>query len=541
MPKEEKKQEKEEDLKDEEISVGHSKGSKTILLIGGAIGISVLFYILFFGDEASEGGQQDMGVIVKQDAGGEPAGGGKLNFNPVLNSLESVPTIDNQKDAKIQTVVPEMPELPVMSDKLRKQLANIMPQKEEDEKPKEETFTKEEVDAMIEERIRKTLQEQMQMINASNTKQVEETKNGKGDTTAGKGTDEDDDEDDSATESVAAKKDSEDDLDLDLGDDGATDKKKVPAKRKKGTSTTGEVDVTAEYNDDGTEKTDDEMMAEQAKLEEKELLKLAKERTMQERKQAPMFAIGGGEGGNGGEEADGEAVILTFVDGSKVSVQTKNPDVKPQQIQDLGTVIIQGKIVTAVLETAIDTSIQTTVRAVITKDVYAEEGKNVLIPKGSRIIGSYSASDITTGKLSINWSRIIRVDGMTLNISSIGTDRLGRAGVPGEVDNKYAQRIANSFLSSVLTVGTAIVGERISGSTGVETTLSSLTGDTTTTAGKASDFAIIDATKKLMSEAESIVGGMAKEQQPVIRIAQGQKITIMVMQDMSLPVFKRGI
>ena len=128
---------------------------------------------------------------------------------------------------------------------------------------------------------------------------------------------------------------------------------------------------------------------------------------------------------------------------------------------------------------------------------------------------------------------------MSLNITSIGADRLGRAGVQGEVDNKYAQRLANTFLSSVLSVGTSLAVEKMSGSTGISSTVSSLTGETTTTTGKASDYALVDATQNLMDEAKNIVDEIAN-QRPVIRIPQGEKITIMVTQDVTLPVFKKG-
>ena len=98
---------------------------------------------------------------------------------------------------------------------------------------------------------------------------------------------------------------------------------------------------------------------------------------------------------------------------------------------------------------------------------------------------------------------------------------------------------ANSFLSSVLSVGTSLAVEKMSGSTGITSTVSSLTGETTTTSGKASDYALINATQDLMDEAQDIVDSIAN-QKPVIRIPQGEKITIMVTQDVTLPIYKKG-
>ena len=259
---------------------------------------------------------------------------------------------------------------------------------------------------------------------------------------------------------------------------------------------------------------------------------------MQERKIAPIFKVSSGTGPTNSLPQDGDAIILTYTD-NKLDIQDKAPDVIPTQVTDLTRAILQGKVISAVLETAIDTDIQATVRAVITRDIYAEEGKNILIPKGSRVIGTYE-TNISAGqtRVTINWNRIIRVDGMSLNISSVGADRLGRAGVQGDLDNKYAQQLANSFLSSVLSVGTSLAVEKMSGSTGITNTISSLTGETTQTSGKASDYALIQATKDFMDDAQDIVDNIAK-QKPVIRIPQGERVMIMVTQDLTLPIFKR--
>ena len=266
---------------------------------------------------------------------------------------------------------------------------------------------------------------------------------------------------------------------------------------------------------------------------------IQKTKVLNERMGRSIFSLSGGSGPANSMPQDSDAIILTYMD-SKLDIPTKVPDIMPTQITDLTRTILQGKIINAALETAIDTDIPSDIRAVITRDVFAEEGKNILIPKGSRIIGTYS-TNVNAGqtRVTINWNRIIRVDGMSLNIASIGADRLGRAGVQGEVDNKYAQRLANTFLSSILSVGTSLAVEKMSGSTGITSTVSSLTGETTTTSGKASDYALIDATQNIMDEAQNIVDSIAN-QKPVIRIPQGEKITIMVTQDVTLPVYKKG-
>ena len=53
-------------------------------------------------------------------------------------------------------------------------------------------------------------------------------------------------------------------------------------------------------------------------------------------------------------------------------------------------VLGRGKIIDAVLETGINTDFGGEVRAVIGRDVFSESGKMILIPKGSRVFGTYS-------------------------------------------------------------------------------------------------------------------------------------------------------
>ena len=122
--------------------------------------------------------------------------------------------------------------------------------------------------------------------------------------------------------------------------------------------------------------------------------------------------------------------------------------------------IIQGKIIEAVLETAINTDFPGSVRGVVSQDVYAETGRNIMIPKGSRLIGSYSGS-VESGqtRVLINWERLIRPDAVDIAINSPATDQFGRFGVPGDVDNKYLELFNNSILLSLITIGTAIALE----------------------------------------------------------------------------------
>lgn len=120
---------------------------------------------------------------------------------------------------------------------------------------------------------------------------------------------------------------------------------------------------------------------------------------------------------------------------------------------DMNLVLGRGKMLDAVIETSINTDIGGEIRGIISRDIYSEWGKNILLPKGSRVFGSYSTGiDGAYGRISIEWTRVDLANGYTLNLSGTGTDQLGRKGNQGRVDNKFKERFSNAILRSAFNV-----------------------------------------------------------------------------------------
>ncbi|NUY39455.1 type VI secretion protein [Wolbachia endosymbiont of Litomosoides brasiliensis] len=167
-----------------------------------------------------------------------------------------------------------------------------------------------------------------------------------------------------------------------------------------------------------------------------------------DRRGAQMLAI---SASNNKEDKTADAIL------SDTSVQ---PSIATR-VGKLGFMITQGKIIDAVLETAIDSDLQGMLRAVVSSNVYAETGDTVLIPKGSRLIGSYSFdSNVTKARININWNRIILPHGIDVAVSSPGTDELGRAGIAGIVDNKIASALFSSILLAGVSISSAVIGQK---------------------------------------------------------------------------------
>lgn len=203
-------------------------------------------------------------------------------------------------------------------------------------------------------------------------------------------------------------------------------------------------------------------------------------------------------------------------------------------VKDRTTKINQGKIMTAVLETAINTEFPGSVRGIISRDVYAESGTNVLIPKGSRIYGSYSTQIVRgQGRVEITWSRLIRPDGVDLQVAFLAADQFGRSGIEGDIDNKYGSIFANSLLTSAVAVGGALLADQLSGNEGSTTTTNPSTGTTTSTSTATSQVAV-DVSRTLVDTVSRVVNDTL-DLRPVIRIPQGTRITIVVNSDMTIP------
>jgi len=119
--------------------------------------------------------------------------------------------------------------------------------------------------------------------------------------------------------------------------------------------------------------------------------------------------------------------------------------------------IPQGTVIPAVLETAIDSTRAGGVRALVQRDIFSFDGTRMLIPRGSRLYGEYDAS-IRSGqnRALVQWTRLIRPDGVTIALDSPSSDPLGRAGIRGRVDSKFFQRFGGAILQSVLDIGVGL-------------------------------------------------------------------------------------
>jgi hypothetical protein len=116
--------------------------------------------------------------------------------------------------------------------------------------------------------------------------------------------------------------------------------------------------------------------------------------------------------------------------------------------------ITADRYIPAVLENTINSSLsEGRCVGVVENHVYSAEGQNILIPAGSRIIGRYtSLSRSGQERLEVIWYRLLRPDGVNIDIQSTAADVMGRQGMIGHVDKRYFDRYAMPLLLSTISI-----------------------------------------------------------------------------------------
>lgn len=118
---------------------------------------------------------------------------------------------------------------------------------------------------------------------------------------------------------------------------------------------------------------------------------------------------------------------------------------------DRSRVLTADRYIPAVLENTLNSELPGRVVAVVERPVFGEDQRWVLIPAGSRVVGQYRAgAKYGQSRLDITWTRILRPDGVNINIEGSGADVMGRAGIPGDLDSRFAEKYGGSLLTSII-------------------------------------------------------------------------------------------
>ncbi|WP_439540857.1 TrbI/VirB10 family protein [Sphingomonas sp.] len=160
----------------------------------------------------------------------------------------------------------------------------------------------------------------------------------------------------------------------------------------------------------------------------------------------------------------GEGSAVATADGAPAA-QAPGARAVAGTLVNRSTTVAQGTLIPAVLETGFDSTKAGFARAIVASDVRSFDGTRILIPRGSRLIGDHAGGAEPGQKRAIiNWSRLIRPDGVTIAIGSPATDATGRNGVRAKVNSHLLQRIFPALLQSTLDIGVNLATRPANGS-----------------------------------------------------------------------------
>jgi len=252
-------------------------------------------------------------------------------------------------------------------------------------------------------------------------------------------------------------------------------------------------------------------------------------RLAQLRGQSPG-ASGGGFGGSGAGSSDSPFLVQNnSKKGNNAYDQFSNQqegdrwDLKakmdvPQSPYQLRA----GYVIPATLISGINSELPGQIIAQVSQDVSnTSNGKHLLIPQGSRLIGQYSA-DVGYGqsRILVGWQRIIFPDGKAMDIGSMpGADSAGYAGFTDLTNNHLFRLFGSAALMSGITAGISLSQDSgQSSGVGQQATASS---------------ALSEAVGQQLGQATAALINKNMNVAPTLEIRPGYRFNVMVTKDMT--------
>jgi type IV secretion system protein VirB10 len=193
----------------------------------------------------------------------------------------------------------------------------------------------------------------------------------------------------------------------------------------------------------------------------------------------------------------------------------------PHQIQDPVSPyeVMAGTLISASLITGLDSDLPGLVVAQVTQNVFdTVSGKILLIPQGSRLVGTYdSVVAFGQSRALLVWQRIIMPDGSSIQIDNLpATDSAGYSGLEDQVDFHTWALIKGVAISTLLGVGSQLA---ISGQSDLMLSIRNSTQDSVNQAGQ-------QITQKNLNV------------QPTIKVRPGWPLRVIIHKDIVLRPYK---
>jgi len=172
--------------------------------------------------------------------------------------------------------------------------------------------------------------------------------------------------------------------------------------------------------------------------------------TGQTQGQMPSGALLGGPPMAGTAPGGGAAAGAGLFGGQLQGSAT--PRVAASMLGNRSLTLPKGTAFTCALKTKVISATSGLVGCQVQRNVFSDDGRVLLIERGSHMDGEYRIASVRPGtvRIPVLWTRIRTPLGVTVDIDSPGTGQLGESGIDGYVDNRWGERIGAAMLLSLI-------------------------------------------------------------------------------------------
>lgn len=185
-----------------------------------------------------------------------------------------------------------------------------------------------------------------------------------------------------------------------------------------------------------------------------------------------------------------------------------------------------GTVIPAVMVGGVNSDLPGQIVGQVTRNVYnSATGRFLLIPQGSKLVGSYD-SDVTFGqsRVLVAWKRLLLPDGSSFDLGAMpGADQGGYAGFHDKVDNHYGRTFGSAIMVSLFSAGIQLSQPQASNNQNIS-------------AGQTTAAALGQEMGQLGME----VARRNLNVKPELQIRAGYRFNVQITQDLILREWRRG-
>jgi type IV secretion system protein VirB10 len=166
---------------------------------------------------------------------------------------------------------------------------------------------------------------------------------------------------------------------------------------------------------------------------------------------APVGATAGATTGSTPSPPAGPAAPAPSLFGGQLA-GSATPRVAAAMLGNRSLILPKGTAFTCALKTKVVTATSGLVGCQVQRNVYSDDGRVLLVERGSHLDGEYRTAAVRPGtvRIPVLWTRIRTPQGVTVDLESPATGPLGESGIDGYVDNRWLERLGAAMLLSLI-------------------------------------------------------------------------------------------